>query len=408
LNRREFAIDAAIALTLALVLGALTSLLYRFTGGLIPQHNVYFGADTDRVVANLIDPQSDFSRAIVHPLYGLLCVPFQKLVAKGVGLNTAFAGLAIANGAVFAVSLYAAIRVWGGARIVAAASVLLAASFGSFVYWAGVPETHLVAGITTLLVIILARFLPQDPGRRILVSAAMFALGFAFVLTNVMIWVLAQVSFDSLRPSRLRASLVGAVRRPPMAIAEGLAGLGLVSVGIALIDFFMRNDSYGRLLHVFGETKFITHGATSALGGLNTLGVLGPNLPLWPAPDLILLVLIAWTLTRLPMRLWFLPLFALMGPALHSVYARSEAFIFAPDYVPAGIVALALAVNGWRPRMAAGVLATCAVILATANGYGFRQQLVAVRGRSSPPSAFAGLRTPHGSSGDPSPEKAAS
>lgn len=387
MSRRNLIIEIAVAVLLGLVLAAFAYFLHREAGGLIPQHNTYFGADTDRVVANLIDARSDFSRSIVHPLYGLLCIPFELLTARGLSLGMAFGGLAMANGFIFAIAIYTAIRCWGGEKPVAVAAVLFAASLGSFVYWAGVPETHFLAGVTTLAVIILARLTPRDPVQRILHSSLSFALGFSLVLTNVVIWAMSLIPFDVRTPGPL---ITEARRRVAAWACGALGGLGLVALAMAIIDFFIRNPTQGRLLHVFGETKFISHGASNALGGVNALGVLGANLPGFWVADLILIALVLLSLAKLDRRVWFVALFALFGPLLHSVYARKEAFIFAPDYVPSAVVALALVASAWRPKTSAAAFTVLAAILAVVNLYGYRRELALIAPVSSPPATFAG------------------
>ena len=381
---KSVAVDILIASLLAVLLAAFAVYLYRLTGGLVPDHNTYFGADTDRVVANLIDPNSNFGRSTVHPLVGAVCVAFQRLVYGHVPPRTAFEVLAAVNGALFAAMLYGAVRCWNGARGIAAASVLAAAASGSFIYWAGMPETHFLAGLTVLAIFMIVRLTPREPVLRLLQGGVCFALGFSLVLTNFVAWWLSQVDFSAVWDRRPAAFVASNVRRAPAWLAAALAGLGILAIGAAVIDFLMPNPSQGRLLHIFGEAKFVTRGASSPLGSLNALGLVGANIPGALLADLVLLALVcfaAWRLRRGPL---FIALFALFGVFLHSIYDRGEAFIFNPDYAPAAMVAIALALSGWRPRVTFVALVVATLGLGFVNLQGYRQELRAVAQTSKP------------------------
>jgi len=384
MRAKSFALDALIAALLAALLAAAGVYLSRLTGGLVPDHNTYFGADTDRVVANLLDPNSNFGRSTVHPLVGAVCIAFRRLAYMHLPPRTAFDELAAANGALFAVMLYGVVRCWNGARGIAAASVVLAASSASFVYWAGMPETHFLAGLTVLAIFMLVSLTPREPVLRMLHGGVCFALGCSLVLTNFVAWWLAEVDFGELLARRPATFIADNARRIPAWIAAGLAGLGILTIGAAAIDLLMPNPSQGRLLHVFGEAKFVTLGVASPLGSLNALGLAGPNVPLAGLFDLVLVALVLWAAWRLRGRALFIALFALFGVAFHTIYSRNEAFIFAPDYAPAAFAAIALALSGWRPRVAFVAIMVAALGLGYLNLQGYRQELRSVAQVSKP------------------------
>jgi hypothetical protein len=347
--------------------------LFKLTHGAVPRHNVYFGADTDRVAANLLDPGSDFRRATVHPLYGLICLLFQAAFARATDMGPAFATLAAINGAVFGALTYATGRSFGANVRSAAASVVLGTASGAFIYWAPMPETHFLAGMTALGALLLARAKFRDPIASTLRSAVGFALSFSLVVTNALAWLLGELDLE---PRRLWAANS---KRLPAIVCSALAGLGLVTIGAAFADYELSNPYAGRLLHVFGETKFISYGPSSPLGGLNALGGMASDASAWAAVDGAFLALLLFACWRNGRKALPLALFPICGVLLHTVYSRTEAFLFSPDYAPAMIAAIAVLATvtwarwGWAPLLAS------ALLIAPLNLGGFQAKLAGVR-----------------------------
>ncbi|RAK60398.1 hypothetical protein DJ021_11565 [Phenylobacterium hankyongense] len=380
--------DLVVGCALAVLVGGFAAYLWSLTGARIPQDPDYFNADFDRITRNYLDPLSSFHRLNVHPLFGLVCIAFQHLFAGATDMRRPFQLLSAFNGAAFALTLYACLRTWDCRRLAAAAAVLFGAAFGSFIYWAGMPEEHFLGGLTVLGVFIMARRVPADPARRGLHSAAMFALAYSLTVTNAMAWLFAQVRYDSLLRRRIRAFLAENIRRIPEHVLAVLAGLGIIAIGMAITWYGLYNRLMGRLLDIFREGKYVTADTSAFYGGLHAVGLVSPELPLAWLVNLLAVAGLAvgvWRLRRGPI---FIPLFGLFGFLLHCAYQRPLAFLFAPEYGPAVAASLALTLCAIAPRAAPAALLAATLGLGAANFEAYRQTLATDAPRTLPLASY--------------------
>ena len=112
--------------------------------------------------------------------------------------------------------------------------------------------------------------------------------------------------------------------------------------------------------------------------------------------NMLLVLATLWALSRIGSQRAFIALFALFGLGLHCVYDRAHAFLFSPDYVPAAIVAVGLALAGiGRRRIVLPAMAVAALALGGINVHAFVAKRAAVDVQSDPASLYAELRQPH-------------
>jgi hypothetical protein len=381
MTKRALIADLVISAALMLVAAAFGIYLYGLGQGLLPNQDVFFGADTRRVASNLIDLQSDFRRANVHPLFGAVCIVFQTARHFSSTLLAAFRNLAAFNGMAFAAVMYFTMRLWGVTRLVSVAGVVLAASLGAFTYWVAVPETHFLGGLTALMSVNMARWRPRDQVAAILYSAAGFALSFSLVVTNIVIWGIAFLTRTN--SERISEIVRKGFQRAPEAIANVLAGLGLSAIAFAGLELLMKNHLIGGFFH-FGQELQYMGGQTSRFGGLAALGILAPTTPTTFLVDAVAGLAMLVALFRLRGPPIAFAAFALFGVVLHTVYDRSEAFLFSPNYAPAAAVAFILAFGAWRPRLMTLAVGAIAIALGIVNVRNFETQLHSIKDQSTP------------------------
>lgn len=350
------AFDLVLLITLTLCGAVFAAWLASLLGDRLPANDAYFGADVPRIVGNLVDPMTDYSRATVHPLGGLIDVAFQAFrKASGLGVTQSLVVLAAVNGGAFAGLLFTALRVWDAKPALAAAATVFGVSMPGFVYWAGIPEAHRWGAISVLLVIILARWRLKSPNGRQAHALAMFVIGFSMVVTNVAVWLLAKLDEPEPQPAGPVRALFA---RLPVLAFTALAGFGATVLGQYLSIWLLHNRSVGRMIDMVREVQYVRTDAVAPLGGLEALGLTPPGGTLSTLLSIAWLLLIAWSVIRLPAGRRFIGVFALFGVVLHSFYGRAEAFMFSPNYAVAGLISIALALVRSRPRIpAVGLLA---------------------------------------------------
>jgi hypothetical protein len=361
----------------------------------IPRRNIYFNADTDRVFANLIDRNSNHLRLTVHPLFGMVCIAFQKIFGMNGDLRMELLAWSVAQGLSLALGIYLAVRLYGGGIAAGVAAVLLGLSSGAFLYWGAITETHVLGGISVLVIAILWRWRFETLEMRLLQSAIMFTLGASLVITNVAAWGLAQL--------RLRAAWTrdwwGLVRdnlgAALFVITGGLAGLGLLTAMAAIQDHILRNDSVPPLLRLWFEQRFVALDRGGLMDLVNAVGLAGPDTGLWVFVNLLSIPLILWALVRNGPDRAFLALWPLFGLLLHSVYDRAHAFLFSPNYTPLAIVAIAIALDKALPRVGWALMLASATMLCAVNLPAYIARQAAISAETDPPEWYAGLRAPH-------------
>ena len=168
------AVAAAVAAWCAWRLG---DLLY--TDGSL---NLWFQADTTRVVSNLLDPASNQYRAVVHPLFPLLLTPWVSLLPS-LGMSPLWWGKAVvvATGAASAAAVLLALRFAGVARW---ASVIFAGLFvasAGFIHWYSMIEVAPFSGLS-IAVMVLA--LAYGPSKRWIWWVLASGLTLSITITN--------------------------------------------------------------------------------------------------------------------------------------------------------------------------------------------------------------------------------
>lgn len=395
MRTRSFATDLLLTTLAAAALSLFALWLFEAGDGAIPRRNVYFNSDTDRVVANLIDRNSNYVRLNVHPLFGLVCIVFQKIFGATADLRLEFAIWSAFQGALLGACIYLTCRFWGGSRSTALAATLLAGASAAFVFWSPMPETHLLGGISVLMIAMLWRLRLAVVELGMIRSAIMFTIGASMIVTNVVAWLLTQIRFERLYLRQWRPFLSENLADIPRVFAYGLAGLGLLTIAATAQDFILRNESVPPLLRLWHETKYVSLSRGSWLDLANVLALVHGDKAWFSIANLAMLVAVCWAGARNGPKLLFLALWPMFGMLLHSIYDRAHAFLFSPNYLPAGIVVVGLASGRQWPRAGPMLLAVVAVVVAAINIDGYLAKRAQIAPQTDPPSYYAPLRQPH-------------
>ncbi len=162
--------------------------------------DLWFEADAPRVFENLVDRWSNFSRAKVHPLFGLLAFPPVLILRKLLGFQaqTAVHLLLGLTAGTWLALFFVIFRLIGCPRLDALIFTLLAATSSCAMFWFVIPETHPLASLTILFAIGLVAL---SMHRRIpaLLNAAVSAATLGITVTN---WMIGAASTLVRRPWR--------------------------------------------------------------------------------------------------------------------------------------------------------------------------------------------------------------
>lgn len=209
--RRALAWDALIAAGLALAaLLLLTTLARQLPPALFVRESgldAWFQSDIPRVLANMVDAQSNHYRTKVHPIASILIHPVVtglRALWPGSDLQAAMRFVYLVA-ALWVLSFYALCRVLGSGRVTAACFSLLAIGSAAFQFWFSVPETYGLGSLTLLWVLLVGAVAVHRPvSDRLLLAASIASL--AITVTN---WVAGLALAVVQRPWR-RALAIGA------------------------------------------------------------------------------------------------------------------------------------------------------------------------------------------------------
>jgi hypothetical protein len=345
--------------------------------GHVPDQNAFYSADTGRVYAYLSGKTDGYFRMKVHPLYGWLCIAYQAIAVNLLRIP-AWIGIPVLSSAISVTTcglLYAVLRRFAVAPLSAASFVLLFCSSATYVFWSTLPETHMLAGASVLLAVLV---MTAPGGRGIWQSAFALAIGCSMVVTDGVVWVLHQIDFTPVPRGDLREFL-----RTNLAKVRPLFRVAAVGVGIVYLfwapEWPILGKRVGLPFNFLEERNYVDVGSSNSLLTFHIFGLTPPQIPFdWAVPLACATVTIA-ALWILRPQLWFVPLFALFGLTLHTVYSGDCAFLFSPDYMPMFIATLALVAKERLPKWTPGVVMIVALLLLPFNLKAWNQQIDDVR-----------------------------
>lgn len=344
--------------------------------GHVPDQNAFYSADTGRVYAYLSGKTDGYFRMKVHPLYGWLCIFYQAIVVKAFHIPASIA-IPVLSSAISVTTcclLYAVMRRLAVTPVLAASFVLLFCSSATYVFWSTLPETHMLAGASVLLAVLI---MTSPNGQSLWKSAAALAIGFSIVVTDGMIWVLRQIEFGPVQRGDWREFLRANLAKIRPLLRTAALGVGIVYV-LWSPEWPILGKRVGLPFNFLEERHFVEVGASNSALTIHIFGLTPPGIAFdWLVPLLCVGAMVA-ALRVLSPRLWFIPLFALFGVALHTVYSGDCAFLFSPDYMPMVIVALALIAKERLPKWTPGVVVVVAALLLTLNLGEWSHQMHAV------------------------------
>ena len=374
-------------LLLALLLGAIGAWVsFSASGRLMALateygSNVWFDADSLRVLQNMTDRRSDHYRSRVHPLFSVITWPSNVVVRKLVGVTAEMAvriQLA-AMAALLPMLVFTALRLSGTGHADAALLSGLTIASASFLCFSGTPETHLFGGVSVALALIMAAIAERHRMPSWWHVAA-GAISMSITVTNWLLgWLMGWLQLG------LRHGVLANLRAFAMVTVLWALGTGT----LYNMTFFLRwraEMAYtstggeagmgGKVLSTLFHTILLPQVAEvpydlgsrgvgtyqsspGSSGGVAVVGVL-----LW-AGLLMLGSLGLWQRYRAGLRFaGIVGLFVLGQVAVFAVYGR-EVFLFSLNLLPALMVLASFAMQGrWRfpARMAVAALLVCAVV----------------------------------------------
>jgi len=186
--------DAALGLIFAAVAVAIAIWGFGILGHALQtaaSFNIWFQADSPRVIGNLTDRQSNHARTSVHPAASILLTPIVIALHKlGIPALLASEGLVLAAAAVCGGVFYIVLRMLGLPRLAASVFTALFLSSAAFIHWYSQIELNTVAGATIVVALLaLAYGRTKSELWWVLVSAATLSI----TITNWSIGLAATV-----------------------------------------------------------------------------------------------------------------------------------------------------------------------------------------------------------------------
>jgi len=333
--------------------------------GTIPAQNALFGADTGRVLGNLTGHTDSYYRLKVHPWQGWICIFYQLVIARGLGLapEIGVPALSVAMATGCAGLIYLVLRRLAVGPWAAASFALLFCSTAGFVFWGTVPESHMAGGASTLVAVLLMTGAnPRSASAAFWRPVLAFSAGLSIVVTNGVVWVLRQLEFEPLRAG-LRPFLAANLAKARIEWPQAAWGIALIFAVWAPQWLFLRKR-IGIPFNFLEERHYFEVGSLSWKWSLHVFGVLPPGSAAGAVLSIACVLGLIAALRLLRPQTWFIPLFPLFGMALHAVYGGDSAFLFAPNYLPLTIVALGLVAEKTLAKWsAAAVLPLAAALL---------------------------------------------
>jgi hypothetical protein len=333
--------------------------------GGIPAQNALYDADTGRVLGNLTGDTDSYYRFKVHPWHGWICILYQFIGARLLGLTPEIGipALCVLIAATCVGLLYLVLRRVGVGPLASASYALLFCSTAGFVFWSALPECHMAGGVSTLAAVLLMTGKPRTASDAFWRSVLALAVGFSMVITNGMLWVLRQIEFEQLRAGfrpffAANLARFGSLRRQ---VAYGVALVFLVWAP----QWLFLHKRIGIPFNILEERHYIELGTHSWNWSMHVLGLTPPVSALSLVLSIACLAVPIASLRVLKPQLWFIPLFPLFGVVLHSFYGSESAFLFSPNYLPLLVVSLALLAKECLPKwFPAAMLPAAALLLA--------------------------------------------
>jgi hypothetical protein len=180
-HHRAAALDAAISLALAALAAAIALWgmsrlgddLWRVTSS-----NLWFQADTPRVIANFTDASSNHYRVAVHPIAPSMTTSIIILFeTMGMTPRTAATTFMVAIAACCAGLFFVNLRLLGLMRLPAVVFTMVLMASAAFLHWSPVPELNMPALLTVIVALTaLAYGRTRSPVWWILVSCGTFGV----------------------------------------------------------------------------------------------------------------------------------------------------------------------------------------------------------------------------------------
>ena len=234
------------------------------------EHDLWFGADVNRVIGNMVDPSSGHWRTYHHPLFSLSMLPLASPIfwaAKFVGFQPDIAK-AIAAQLIVSFSagitwiLIYVISLQMGLSIIQSFVIgLLFLSSSAFVFWWSTPETFPLGAPTILLPFLLL----------------------SLRVKSMRLWIIAIAASGAMTITNFAAGFISAyIRFKAKKVFYSLCAAALISVSLLSVvqKAYLPNAQLGEI-NLLGERKFIKRSflPLNSLYGFFVTPVIAPSSP---------------------------------------------------------------------------------------------------------------------------------
>jgi hypothetical protein len=338
--------------------------------------SLWYGADVDRVIRNMTDIHSDFSRMRVHPIFSFLLLPPTKIISHfGAGDILAAHIVTSVSAGIFLISIYLFVRLRGNGVPTGLLVAFCGASTSSFMFWWSVPESFPFGGAS----IALAFLSLAVKGLKFNAALLNSAMTLAFTSTNWMAGLLV----TAVRWPRFEASMISAYGFLSVVIISLWQWAFLSSANFFFLPSAITAErrfvvsplaAEGPLLYVERFLNFCFFGAVSSRPVINNVRftrVVSGHLELGSGG---LIPLVIWSyllclglknILKDNNRRYALAIltFILFQAALHIVYG-DEPFLYSAHAIPALILVLSFAFEAEASRVAyvAGIVFACSAL----------------------------------------------
>ena len=267
-------------------------------------------------------------------------------------------------------------------------------STGGTITWSVVLETHVLAPTSLLLASLILterrvfQSLWNNPSPTILgVYGLAIALAGIVTITNSMLAILAAAPANLVRRARLRALTRRVFARLPTLGTAGLAGVGLLAFVHLAGWYLIQDPDMNQFLAVLRERHYIAYMRGSWWDSALSLSWIAPPMDAYlgtPQDTMLMLrrdgstapayasgfLVFALTVGSLrfhSVQTMFIPLFAIFGVALHSIYGLGESFLFAANYAWATVLSVGILGRSLLPGWLSIGSMTIATLMIVAN-----------------------------------------
>jgi hypothetical protein len=361
----------------------------------VPTNGFYHASDSGFLQRHLLGlPQRDdvSARTSDHPAWLALCGIYQN-VSKTTGLS----GMTLWNlvtPILLGINLCLFLRLTrnlGFDRVQGLGLTAVFLSTAATINWSVVLETHVLAPTSLMLAAIILsdrrivyRLWNQPTPLVLSVYGVAIAIAASITITNAMLAILAVLPASFVRRPRPVLLAKRTFGRIPSLITAGLASVGILAFVHLTGWYLIQDPKMAQFLAVANERQYLSWMMGSWWESVLAVAWIAPpmdqyisfhedswfllrrNFSTMPAflSGLLVFTLTVCSIRFASNRAMFIPTFVVFGIMLHSIYGRSESFLFTANYAWATVISIGVLVRALAPhRLCQGAFVISGILL---------------------------------------------